>query len=98
MNLPLYICIGGAVLYAAVLCIYIPKIKKAKKHIAPGKIIPAPSKSFKAIFFTALALLVLPILIPLETYLIVVVCGCAVLGAYLALKDRLEQIQKLSDN
>lgn len=95
MNIPLTICITGAIIYFAILAIFAVKISKAKKFIAPGQSVPRSSKSFKAIFATAFLLLILPILIPLQTYVIVAVVGCAVMGEYIALKDRLEEIEKL---
>lgn len=93
--IPLIICITGFVLYIAILVIFSIKISKAKKFVAPGATVPHSSKSFKTIFVTALLLELLPILVPLQTYIIAVVAGTGVLGEYLALKDRLDEIRKL---
>ena len=93
--IPLIICLTGLVLYILVLIIYCIKISRAKKFVAPGKTVPRSSKSFKAIFITALLLELLPMLVPLATYVIAVVAASGVLGEYIALKDRLEEIRKL---
>ena len=93
--IPLIICITGLVLYVLVLTVYCIKISRAKRFVAPGKTVPRSSKSFKAIFITALLLELLPIVVPLATYVIAVVAASGVLGEYIALKDRLEEIRKL---
>ncbi len=94
-HLPLAICLAGALLYIIILITYSIKISRAKKFVAPGTIVPRSSKSFKTIFVMAILLVILPLLIPLQTYVIAAVVATGVLGEYLALKDRLEEIRKL---
>ncbi len=102
MNMPLAICLTGTVLYTIILAVYGVKISKAKKyveqHSAPGTIVPRSSKSFKTIFVMAFLLILLPFLIPLQTYVIAIVVATGVLGAYIALKDRLEEVNALKDS
>ncbi len=91
--LPLAICGTSFLLYIVILSFYMIRIRKQKKALPQGTVIPKTTASFKAIFITALLLLLLPILIPLDSYLIAVVCACGILGEFLALKDRLEQLK-----
>ncbi len=95
MNIDLIICILGAVCYVFIIFFYTYRIQKIKKALPKEKIIPLTSKSFKTIFIFASLLLILPLFIPLQTYVTAICCACAVLGAYLALKDRLEQIKNI---
>ena len=91
--LSLAICGGSFILYLGILFFYMIRIRKQKKALPEGTAVPKTTTSFKAIFVTALLLLLLPILIPLDRYLIAVVCACGILGEFLALKDRLEQLK-----
>ena len=88
-----YIFIAGLIAYIAVLLVYLKKISRAKKEaLDNGKTIPKAQSSYKAIFPASIALIILPLLIPLGNLITAVVCACAVLGLYISLKDRLSSL------
>ena len=51
------------------------------------------SGAFWGVFAASLILILLPLLIPLDTYLIVVVCACGDMGLFISLRDRLMEIK-----
>ena len=70
------------------------KISKAKKEaLSQGREIPKASASYRAIFPASIALIILPMLIPLGNLITGTVCGCAVLGLYISLRDRLAKLR-----
>ena len=95
VKISLIICLGSLALYGIILLVYLLKIKKEKYNAAP-RIIGRPKQNFYIIFALSLILILLPIAIPLETIAIAVVCACGVMGEYIALRDRLDEIKELS--
>ena len=96
MSASLIICLSSLAVYIAITVLYLIKIKKAKYQAAP-RIIPKPNNNFYFIFVLSLILILLPIVIPLETYVIAIVCLCAIMGLYIILKERLDEIKKMTD-
>lgn len=88
-----YIFAAALVCYVTVAVIFCIKISRAKKKAAAlQKKIKTASSSYKAIFPASAALMILPLLIPFETWITAVFCAAAVLALYISLKDRLENI------
>ncbi len=89
-----YIFLAGLVAYIVVLVFFLAKISKAKKEaLSQGREIPKASASYRAIFPASIALIILPMLIPLGNLITGTVCGCAVLGLYISLRDRLAKLR-----
>ena len=98
MSVDLIICICGTLLFAAEMVFFFARINRAKKIAAEAeREIPPVKGQLKGIIACAVALLLLPILVPLQTYVTAVVCACAVLGPYAVLKERLDLIRGLGN-
>ena len=92
-----FICVAAAVLYIAELIYFLVKISKAKKVISDaGRTVPSGGKSYKAGFVFSALLVLLPLAVPLKLYVIAVVCATGVLGEFIMLKERLENLKPVS--
>ena len=93
MKISLIVCLSSLLLYVFIMVVFALKIKKAKYNAAP-RIIEGPGKQFYMVFGLSALAILLPILIPLETRNVIIVCACGVLGEFVTLKNRLEEINK----
>lgn len=85
------ICAASAVLYVVLFVVYLLKILNAKKNFSGEKKDVKMRLSYAASLIAAAVLVVLPVFVHLELYLVAVVCACSLMAEYMALKDRLEQ-------
>lgn len=93
MRASFFICIAGISIYLCVLFFYCMKISAKKNAMKKdGKEIQKASASFVSSLLLCALVELLPILIPLKTYVIAIVCLCGILGAYLVLKERFEKL------
>lgn len=93
MSVSFFVCIAGIAIYICVVFFYCMKISAKKKAMEKeGKKIQKASASFVSSLLLCALVELLPILIPLKTYVIVIVCLCGILGAYLVLKERFEKL------
>lgn len=93
MRASFFICIAGIVAYLCVLFFYCMKISAKKNAMKKeDKKIQKASASFVSSLLLCALVEVLPILIPLKTYVIVIVCLCGIFGSYLVLKERFEKL------
>ncbi len=93
MRASFFICIAGIAIYLCVLFFYCMKISAKKNAMKKdGKEIQKASTSFVSSLLLCAIVELLPILIPLKTYVIAIVCLCGILGAYLVLKERFEKL------
>ncbi len=93
MSASLVICILGIVFYFGILVFYFVRLSSKKKNIkeSGGKIEKANASYTSSLILCALVES-LPLLIPLKTYVIVIVCLCGLLGESLVLRERLEKL------
>lgn len=93
MRASFFVCIAGIAVYLCVLFFYCMKISAKKNAMKKeGKEIQKASASFVSSLLLCALVELLPILIPLKTYVIVIVCLCGLLGSYLVLKERFEKL------
>ncbi|WP_296029473.1 hypothetical protein [uncultured Treponema sp.] len=93
MRASFFICIAGIAIYLCVLFFYCIKISAKKNAMKKeDKEIQKASASFVSSLLLCALVELLPILIPLKTYVIAIVCLCGILGAYLVLKERFEKL------
>ncbi|MBP5251579.1 MAG: hypothetical protein J6Z17_04100 [Treponema sp.] len=91
-----FICVAAAVLYIAELIFFLVKISASKKEFsAGGRPVPPAGKSYKAGFVFSALLVLLPLAVPLKLYVIAVVCATGVLGEFIMLKERLENLRQV---
>lgn len=96
----LSICGGSLLTFIGILIFYLIKIHAAKKvirlgsamEVAAGRSVPKPQGSYFGVLVSASILILLPILVPMKTYFIAVVCCCAIMAEIIALRDRLAQL------
>ncbi len=95
MNINFITCLAGIVLWAAVISIMLSKISREKKILtAAGKATPKTETSFGASLCLTLLVELLPFIIPMKYFAEVISCICGILGAYIVLKERLDNIKK----
>ncbi len=93
MRASFFVCIAGIIIYLCVLFFYCMKISAKKNAMKKeGKEISKASASFVSSLLLCALVELLPILIPLKTYVIVIVCLCGIFGSYLVLKERFEKL------
>lgn len=91
----LAICAVGAALYAIVVARYCAKIAALKRRRkASGQPVPPASGAHKASLVLCALVETLPLLIPLQPYVVVILAACGVLGAALVMKERLEMLER----
>ena len=94
MSALLVICAVGVALYVCVLVFYCTKIAAKKRTLtAQGKRAIAASGSFKASLALCALVELLPLLVPLKTYVVAVVAACGVLGEAMVLRERLDKLE-----
>ena len=90
------LCAAGLVAYGVVLVLFLPRIQREKDRLtAAGTEIPRSERRFKWVFAAAVLLILLPLLVPLQHYVIAVTCATGVLGAYIVLRERLATLRRL---
>ena len=93
MRASFFVCIAGIIIYLCVLFFYCMKISAKKNAMKKeGKEISKASASFVSSLLLCALVELLPILIPLKTYVSVSVCLCGLFGSYLVLKERFEKL------
>ncbi|MGN0728502.1 hypothetical protein [Treponema sp.] len=93
MNAGLFICAAGLAFFAAVLCFYLVKISARKKFLEQEKKpVPKASSSFTGSLVLCALVEIMPLLVPLGTAVVAILCLCGIFGAYIVLKDRLENL------
>ena len=92
MRASFFICIAGIAAYLCVLFLLHENFSKKNAMKKEDKKIQKASASFVSSLLLCALVEVLPILIPLKTYVIVIVCLCGIFGSYLVLKERFEKL------
>jgi hypothetical protein len=85
----LSICGGSLILFIAIMIFYAVKIQRLKKTI---QAVPKARGSYWGVLVSAVILVLLPILVPMKTYFIAIVCCCAIMAEIIAYRDRLDQL------
>ena len=94
MSAALIICALGCALYVCVLILYCTKIASKKRTLkAQGKRATVASGAYKASLVLCALVEVLPLLVPLKTYVVAVVAACGVLGEVMVLRERLDKLE-----
>lgn len=94
-RIDLAVCILATVLWSAVTIYYTVSISKAKKKLLESdKAVPRSEKQLIPTVICTFILLSLPYLIYFKAYITAVLEGCAVLGAFNVLKERLSELKK----
>ena len=94
MSAGLLICAAGLVAYVCMLILYCTKIATKKRTLkAQGKRPAATSGSYKASLALCALVELLPLLVPLKTYVVAVVAACGVLGEVMVLRERLDKLE-----
>ena len=77
----LSICAASLLLFVFTMVLYAVKIKKIKKALkdAGKNQMPKARGSYWGVLFSAVVLILLPLLVPMKTYFIAVVCCCAIM-------------------
>lgn len=92
-GLPVFIiCAVTLAACIVLLVVYTVKISKLKKQFAEGGPVPPVSSFMFYAVGSGFVLPVLPLFIPLDTYVVFVICGCAVMGIYMAFSERVKQL------
>ena len=95
MTVQFIIFASSLFLYLLILALYAVMIARAKKTLSEEeKKALRGGKKFYAVFVFSLILIVLPILIYFETFVMIVLCACALIGEYIVLKDMLDTIKQ----
>lgn len=94
----LSICGASLVLFVGVLVFFLIKLNKIKKAKAEGTEFPKCTKYFWGVMICSIILIVLPVLIPFETYMIAVICASAILAEIIAFRERVQQLSPKSDD
>ena len=94
MSAGLVICCVGCALYVGALAYYCTKIASKKRTLkAAGKRAAAASGAYKASLALCALVEMLPLLVPLKTYVVAVVAACGVLGEVMVLRERLDKLE-----
>ncbi len=87
----LCICAAALLLYLGVGAWGFIRIRRMKSRLtAEGKELPPPDKKFRPAVISSAVLLALPFLIYFRPFVTAVLEGCAVLGLYITLRERLD--------
>lgn len=86
-------CFSGILLFVVECIFYGVKISREKRRYVENSMdIPAPAFSFKGSVVLCAAAELLPILVPLQLYVIVIVCICGIFGMSIVCRERLNQL------
>ena len=89
-KIDLCICAAALLLYLGVGTWGFIGIRRMKKRLAAeGRELPPPDKKFRPAVISSAVLLALPFLIYFKPFVTAVLEGCAVLGLYITLRERL---------
>lgn len=89
-------------MFIIIMVTYMIRIHKAKEMyfgsgVADGSSsmhpMPKVRGSFWGVLISAVILLLLPILVPMKTYFIAIVCCCAIMAELIAFRDRIDQLK-----
>jgi len=95
LHIHLYICIAAVIAWIAVIAVFAVKISGAKKTLVQeGRSIPSSDKKLVPSVIASFVLIALPFLVFFKPYITAVLELCGVLGAYIVLQDRLEQLKR----
>ena len=86
------ICGGSLVAFVGILLFFLIKINLIKKAAKEGTVFEKCTKYFWGVMASAIILIILPVLIPLKTSLIAVICACSLLAEIIAFRERLLQL------
>lgn len=96
MNPSLIIFLIAITLYIVETVVFIVKIHNSKKQLKDSSAVKKPNGSFWGVFVCSFFLILLPVLIPFETFVIAIIAGCGVMGNFIGFRERLELIRKVS--
>lgn len=88
-----WLCAASFAAVVILTVIFVCKTVSLKKTL-PEEKKTKPSASYIGSVVTGFVLPVLPVLIELDFYVVLIICACAVLGSYMALKDRYVNLSK----
>ena len=91
LNVHVIIFFTSLILYFASVIFFSVKIRKLKKQCSE---IPPVSKSYRASHVFSLLVVLLPLGIPFEPFVMAVLCGCGILGELIVLKDRVSVLKE----
>ena len=89
ISIDFWICAGSVLAYlimALVFCLKINGLKKEFKNA--GKAVEKPRYTYSLSLITAFVLLILPLLVPVATWVCAVVCGCGLMGEFIVFSER----------
>ena len=89
LSIDFWICMTGILAYIIISVIYIVRINKIKKLLREeNKEISKPRYTMSLSLITAFVLEILPLLVPVATWVCAVVCACGVMGEYIVYQER----------
>lgn len=88
-----WVCAASFLAVAVLTVIFVCKTVRVKKNLSEEEK-SKPSASYIGSVVTGFVLPVLPIVIELDFYVVLIICACAVLGSFMALKDRYVNLSK----
>lgn len=89
-KIDLCICAGALLLYLGIAVWGFVRIRREKRRLSgEGRTLPPPDKKFRPAVISSAVLLALPFLIYFRPFVTAVLEGCAVLGLYITLRERL---------
>lgn len=92
-GLPVFIiCAVTLAACLVMLAVYIVKISRLKKEYPQGMPVPEVSSFLFYAVGSGIVLPVLPVFIPLDVYVVVIICACALMGIYMAFSERVKQL------
>lgn len=95
MNINLIVCLSGIVIWIFVFALMNFKISAQKKSLSTkGKSVPKAEASFSASLCLTVLVELLPLIIPMKFMAELIAGLCGILGAYIVLNERLENLKK----
>lgn len=99
-HIDLTICLSAFLIFLVIFVFYFVKILKAKKFIKENCLDSLsqeknlkPDPKYIASLIVAFVLILLPIFVPLERIILIVICLCGILAELIVLKDRLSSLK-----
>lgn len=111
LHIDLTICLSAFLVFLVIFALYLVKIIKAKKNIKElssnslsqekDKVQEKnlkPDPKYIASLIVAFVLILLPIFVPLERIILIVICLCGILAELIVLKDRLSLLKQATES
>ncbi len=93
LSIDFFICTGSILFYAIIALVFCIKIHSVKKtNSSLGKTNPKAPSSYILSLITSAVLILLPLLVPLNTWICAVICACGLMAEYIVFTERRQKI------